>query len=148
MTFKVQIIMALAASTLMSSTALAQAGSSGPVAGAADATKVTAANRENREEFNRAAGRANKKTARVKAEIVKPATAADIIAGSEIRDTQGEVIGAVESVDAEGAIVANGATRIRVPLEGFGKNSKGLVLNMTKAQFEAAVAQATAKPQG
>ena len=151
MTGKVRILMALAATSLMSGTALAQAaGGVAPLPGAADAGKVAAGNREDQAEFNRAAGRTNKKAPKPQAaEAAKPATAADIVAGSALSDSTGNPIGTVESVDAEGAIVANGTTRIRVPLESFGKNSKGLLLPITKAEFDSLVAKATAqKPQG
>lgn len=116
--------------------------------GSTDSVKATANTRETREEYNRAAGRVAKRTTKAKAEVAKPAAPAEIVAGSQLSDSKGEPIGTVESVDAQGAIVASGKTRIRVPLESFGKNSQGLLLGITKAEFEAAVAKATAQPQG
>ena len=149
MTGTARILMALAATTFLSGTALAQDGKRGPGPGTVDATKATAATREEREEFNRTAGRHNKKAPKPQADVAKPATAADIVAGSQLSDSKGEPIGTIESVDAEGAVVASGTTRIRVPLESFGKNSKGLLLGITKGEFDALVAKATAaKPQG
>lgn len=142
-------LVGLTALTLCAGTAAAQAGSGGPAPGTADAAKAVAATNETREEFNRAAGRSNRRApapaAADKAVAAKPA---DIVAGSALSDSKGEPIGTVESVDAQGAVVASGTTRIRVPLESFGKNKNGLLLGITKAEFEAAVAKATAKPQG
>ena len=145
----VRTFVAMAALTLGTGTALAQAGSAGPMPGATDATKAASGTREAREEFNRAAGHSNKRAAEAAARGDKAvaATAADITAGSALGDLKGEPIGTVESVDAEGAVVASGTTRIRVPLESFGKNKNGLLLGITKAEFDAAVAKAT-KPQG
>jgi hypothetical protein len=90
----------------------------------------------------------SKRAPKAKAEVAKPAAPAEIVAGSPLSDSKGQPIGTVESVDAQGAIVASGTTRIRVPLESFGKNSKGLLLGITKAEFESLVAKATAQPQG
>jgi hypothetical protein len=52
----------------------------------------------------------------------------------------------IESVDAQGAVVVAATGRARIPLEAFGKNSHGLLLQTTKAQFDASVAQANASP--
>jgi hypothetical protein len=118
--------------------------------GTVDAGKASAATRSDQEAFNRAAGQIdhsgdrNKK----KRERAVPATAADIVAGAEVRDAKGVPVGKVQSIDAEGVIVATSASPIRVPLEAFGKNSKGLLLGITKAEFDTLVANATAKPQG
>jgi hypothetical protein len=140
---------AIAALTLGAGTAAAQVGA-GPAPGAVDASKAVSGSRETREDFNRAAANLNKPKAKAstKEDRAVAATAADLVAGSPLRDSKGEPIGTVESVDAEGAVVASGTTRIRVPLNSFGKNKDGLMLGITKADFDAAVAKATAKPQG
>jgi hypothetical protein len=41
-------------------------------------------------------------------------------------------------VTAEGAVVSTGSTRAQIPLSGFGKTERGLVLGMTKTELEAA----------
>ena len=67
-------------------------------------------------------------------------TEADVKSGDVVRDTAGTVVGKVESVNAEGAVIATGKSRVQVPLTGFGKGAQGLVIAMTKAQLEAAAA--------
>lgn len=72
----------------------------------------------------------------------RPATAAEIVAGSAVSDSTGVAIGTIESVGADGAVVASGTTRVRVPLDAFGINRHGLLLGITKAQFDDAAARA------
>jgi hypothetical protein len=76
----------------------------------------------------------------------RPATAADVIAGAAVNDRAGIQLGTIESVDASGAVILTAVGRARIPIEAFGKNSHGLLLQITKAQFDASVAQANATP--
>lgn len=76
----------------------------------------------------------------------RAATAADVVAGAAVNDSAGVQLGTIESVDAQGAVILTAAGRARIPLEAFGKNSHGLLLQTTKAQFDASVAQANATP--
>ena len=71
-----------------------------------------------------------------------PAKPADVTVGSEVRDSKGVVIGTIESVSMASAVVAATGGKVEVPLEAFGKNNKGLLVGMTKALFDAAVAAA------
>lgn len=71
-----------------------------------------------------------------------PAKPADVTVGAEVRDSKGVVIGTIDSVSMASAVVAATGGKVEVPLEAFGKNSKGLMVGMTKAQFDAAVAAA------
>jgi hypothetical protein len=80
------------------------------------------------------------------ADRARPASAADVIAGAAVSDSAGVQLGTIESVDAEGAVIVTGAGRARIPVEAFGKNSHGLLLQTTKAQFDASVASANATP--
>lgn len=73
-----------------------------------------------------------------------PAEAADIVAGRDVRDKRGKGIGLVESVEPDGAVVATEVGRVKVPLEAFGKDGKGLMLDLTKGEFDKLVAEATA----
>jgi hypothetical protein len=74
---------------------------------------------------------------------VAAATQADLRAGAAVSDTQGGSVGTIESADTEGAVVATGKARAKLPLASFGKNaSGGLVVSMTKAQIEAAASTA------
>ncbi|HEY0414028.1 MAG TPA: hypothetical protein VGD66_12900 [Allosphingosinicella sp.] len=74
----------------------------------------------------------------------RPAKPADLLAGAAISDSGGKPVGTIEAVDADGAIVATAAGKVKVPLDAFGKNKAGLLIGMTKAEFEALVAKATA----
>jgi hypothetical protein len=66
------------------------------------------------------------------------ATAADLRAGVQVRDQSGALVGTVESADAASAVVSTGTARARLALASFGRNGQGLVIAMTRAQFEAA----------
>jgi hypothetical protein len=76
----------------------------------------------------------------------RAATAAEVVAGAAVSDTAGVQLGTIESVDAGGAVILTAAGRARIPLNAFGKNSHGLLLQTSKAQFEATVAHANASP--
>ena len=76
----------------------------------------------------------------------RPATPAEIVAGSALADSAGTLIGTVESVTADGAIVVSGAARVMVPLEAFGIDGGRLLLGITKGEFDAAAAGAIAQP--
>jgi hypothetical protein len=141
MTVNMRSLICLAAFAAGSGTAFAQAT---PVPGSVDATKAASNTREEREEFNRAAGRQNRRAL----QKAVPATAADLKAGLSVHDSKGYLIGTIEAVEADGAVVASPDFRVRVPFEGFGKNKAGLILGMTRAEFEAAAAAATGKPVG
>ena len=77
-----------------------------------------------------------------------PARPSDIVAQASVSDTAGQPVGTIESVDADGAVVVTAAGKVKVPLEAFGKNKKGLLIGMTKKDFEALVAKANATPAG
>lgn len=92
--------------------------------------------------------REHSRNSSARADRARPATAADVIAGATVNDTAGVQLGTIESVDAEGAVIATAVGRARIPVEAFGKNSHGLLLQTTKAQFDASVASANAAPSG
>jgi hypothetical protein len=87
--------------------------------------------------LTRSAGDAQADTGQVKA-----ATAADIKAGAEIYDPKGGAVGKVESVAADGVVVSTGSVRAKIPAKSLGKSDKGLVIAMTKSEFEAAAKKA------
>lgn len=76
----------------------------------------------------------------------RAATAAEVVAGAAVNDSAGLQLGTIESVEAEGAVIATAVGRALVPLDAFGHNSRGLLLQTTKAQFESQVARANATP--
>lgn len=75
------------------------------------------------------------------------ATAADVKAGVPVFDQKGGVVGKVESVSAKGAVVSTGKVKAEVPVSSFGKNDKGLVISMTKAELDAASAKSAPPPK-
>lgn len=71
-----------------------------------------------------------------------PAKPEDVAAGSEVRDSKGVVLGRIESVSMSAAVVVADAGKVEVPLEAFGKNNKGLLLALTRKDFDAMVVSA------
>jgi hypothetical protein len=142
-------IFAVSAVVFGAGSATAQTVPSGPIPGAADSTKVSESNRSATAEYNHLIGSGNARAsasdeqAKPKAkQHAVPATAADIKAGGQLRDSQGVRIGTVDSVDADGVVVNTGQTKIKVPLVAFGKDDQGLLLAITAARFNELVAQA------
>ena len=83
-------------------------------------------------------------SARRKKDQPRPAQVAEIASGKEVHDTTGQVIALVDKVEGTEAILRSGTTVVRVPFEAFGMNKKGLLLNLTKPQFEQMVASLAA----
>src|SRR3954463_4815741 len=114
--------------------AYAQATPTGPVAGSGDSTKISAGNQEANAQYNHLIGAGDPKVLAKdgnrggKKSVAVAATAADIKAGSAVRDIKGVPIGTVSQVDADGVIVDTGTTKIKVPAMGFGKDDQGLLL--------------------
>ncbi|HEX6410306.1 MAG TPA: hypothetical protein VFZ88_06910, partial [Sphingomicrobium sp.] len=69
-------------------------------------------------------------------EVVK-ATAEDMKVGVDVYGQNGELIGRLESVKTDSAVVNTGKTRAEIPSASFGKNDKGLVVSLTKAELDA-----------
>ena len=76
---------------------------------------------------------------------VAAATEADFKKGATVYDSTGAVVGKVESVNSSAVTVKSGKVRAAIPLSSFGKGDSGLVLGMTKADFEAAASTAATK---
>jgi len=95
------------------------------------ASNIDKAVRESREEAGKA-----------KPSRAVPAKPSDVTVGSEVRDSKGVVLGKIESASMSAAVVVAEAGKVEVPLEAFGKNNKGLLLALTKADFDKMVAGA------
>ncbi|QIK78051.1 hypothetical protein G7077_03125 [Sphingomonas piscis] len=78
--------------------------------------------------------------ARIDPNQPRPAAATDIVAGKDVMDTSGVAIATIVKVEADGAVLRSGEKVVKAPLEGFGINKKGLLLNLTKAQFDQFIA--------
>lgn len=71
-----------------------------------------------------------------------PVTPADVTAGSSVRDSRGAVMGTIERVGDGFAVVATTVGKIEVEFPSIAKNSRGLLINMTKSKFYKVVAGA------
>lgn len=124
---------------------------SGPLPGSVDSARASSESREATAAYNERMGsgdlKSNNHEDKAKKKGAGPATAADIKAGAALRDVKGVPIGSIVSVDDKQAVVDTGQTKIGVPLIGFGKDDKGLLLNITADQFNQAIAKAHAKSQ-
>jgi len=74
----------------------------------------------------------------------RPATAADISAGAQLRDVNGQPVGKITAVAADGATLDTGQTKIKLPLDAFGVDSSGLVIGITAQKLNEIIAQADA----
>ena len=129
--------------------AAAAAGAQGPITaqtpGTVDLVRATNAQQAERAAYNSTIGHLSPRG--VKGAPV-PAAAADVVAGRPLRDIKGEPIARVDAVDAEGVIVTAGSTRVRLPLNAFGKDDLGLLLGITADKFRALVVKATSANSG
>ena len=130
--------------------ALAQ--STGPavaVPGSANSAAVVNNNREQNAGYNRVVGAMDPVVEQtpVKKGKARPAQPGEITVGSLLRDSDGKLIGKVDSVDSEGAVVASGDARVKVPLIAFGKDDVGLLLGITAARFHELATKAHASAQ-
>lgn len=143
-----RLLVATAAMAFGATAANAQAGSGQPAPASGNSAAITNNNREANSSYNHLVAAGDPKPGqnddrpKAKRTSAGPATAADIKAGSPLRDSQGVPIGKVESVDADGAVVNTGQTKIKVPLVAFGKDDQGLLLGITAAKFNELVAKA------
>jgi preprotein translocase subunit YajC len=75
-----------------------------------------------------------------------PAAAAPTVAaGAQVADASGGAVGTIESVSGPNAVLSTGTAKATLPLTAFAQGPNGLVIGMTKADVEAAVAMATGK---
>jgi hypothetical protein len=65
-----------------------------------------------------------------------------LIAGAMVSDNSGAEIAKIETVEPDGVVVATATGKVKIPADAFGHNKAGLLLGMSKAQFEQVVAQA------
>jgi hypothetical protein len=126
-----------AAAVAISLPAAAAAQMSGQSYGQPSSSSPAAQESQSSTALTRSAGDAQADTGEV-----KEATAADIKAGAQVYDPKGGAVGKVESVAADGVVVSTGSVRAKIPAKSLGKSDKGLVIAMTKSEFEAAAKKA------
>lgn len=73
-----------------------------------------------------------------------PASGA-VAVGATVYDSQGVSVGTIESISGGNVVLAIGESRATLASSAFATGPKGVTINTTKAQLEAAVAQASAK---
>lgn len=74
----------------------------------------------------------------------RPAKPNELTAGATVNDKAGVLIARIEQIDPDGVVISTGAAKVKIPADAFGHNRAGLLLDMTKAQFEQIVAKANA----
>lgn len=74
----------------------------------------------------------------------RAAQPSEVTAGREVRDSKGAVVGTVEAASLAKAVIASPRGKVEVPLDSFGLDARGLMIGITKAEFDALVAQANA----
>lgn len=77
-----------------------------------------------------------------------PATAgAQVTVGAAVSDTSGGSVGTISAVSNGNATIDTGIAKAAIPVSSFAQGQSGLVIAMTKAQLEAAVAAQTQPAQ-
>ena len=71
--------------------------------------------------------------------------AAQLKAGATVYDTSGAEAAKIDSVTADAVIVDTGTNKLAIPASSFGAGATGPVLTTTRAQLDAAAAQAAAQ---
>ena len=77
--------------------------------------------------------------------VLTAATSADLKAGVSVYDQKGDLVGKVESVSGDNAVVSTGSARASIALSSFGKSDQGLVISMTKGELNAAAKKSKTK---
>jgi hypothetical protein len=90
-----------------------------------------------RDQMDKLAAKARSQLGRARA-----AQPGEVTVGKPVNDTTGQLMGLVERIEPDGALVYNGAAIVKVPIDSFGVNRKGLLLQMTKDEFDRMVARA------
>jgi Arc/MetJ family transcription regulator len=67
--------------------------------------------------------------------------------GTAVRHTSGAEVGRIESADEEGAVVASGDLRVRLPYASFARGENGLLISLTAEELRAEVARARAEAE-
>jgi hypothetical protein len=74
----------------------------------------------------------------------RPATVADISAGAQLRDINGQPVGKITAVAADDATLDTGKTKVKLPLDAFGVDPSGLMIAITAEKLNEIIAQADA----
>lgn len=70
---------------------------------------------------------------------------AGVTTGATVYDTEGGIVGTIDSVSGNVAVVSTGTNKVGIPLTAFGPGDKGPRLAMTRDQLDQAAAGAKAQ---
>jgi hypothetical protein len=126
---------------LGSGTALAQAGPATPGPIGPDAGASASGTREQAQGFTHVMNNLDRQRVVTKG-AVRKVTTADVAVGASLRDVNGQPIGKIASVDADGVVIDAGQSKVKVPLIAVGKDDNGLLLGITSAKFNELLAKA------
>jgi hypothetical protein len=76
-----------------------------------------------------------------------PATAADIKAGAEVRDSKGVQVAKIVEMQGANVVLDTGQAKVAIPMTFLVKDSQGVMLNITADQFNSAIAKAHARAE-
>jgi NAD kinase len=74
----------------------------------------------------------------------RPASTKERTSGATVNDKTGIAMATIVSVGADGVILATVTGKVKIPADAFGRNDAGLLLDMTKGDFDKIVAKANA----
>ncbi|MFL6760526.1 hypothetical protein [Sphingomonas sp.] len=74
----------------------------------------------------------------------RPAKASELAAGAPVNDKTGVAIARIEQIGPDGVVVSSATGKVKVPADAFGHNKAGVLLDMTRAEFEQIVRKANA----
>ena len=72
----------------------------------------------------------------------RPAKTKELAAGALVNDNTGAAMATIVTVAPDGIVVATATGKVKVPAGAFGHNNAGLLLDMTKADFDKIVVKA------
>ena len=135
-------LLVLGSGTAFAQAAPAVAGPLGP-----NASDSAAGSREQSQSFTHVMNNLDRQPANSKSSgnAVRKVVASEITVGASVRDVNGQPIGKVASVDADGVVLDTGQSKVKIPVVAFGKDNSGLVIGITAQKFAELVAKAHAQ---
>ena len=76
-----------------------------------------------------------------------PATAADVNAGAQVRDSKGVQVATIVEMQGTNVVLDTGQTKVAIPMTLLVKDSQGVMLNITADQLHDAMAKAHARAE-
>jgi hypothetical protein len=74
----------------------------------------------------------------------RPAKSSELMVGAPVNDKTGIAMAKIDAVDPDGIVVSTPVGKVKIPSNAFGHNKRGLLLDMTKSDFDKIVAKANA----